>query len=235
MLQLLTKNGSQTGNAILTEITFERDFVFHIETDFGNTARLSYSELQSLFTYGIEMDYARWAADREAAIANSAGDEDGPAEQAFAEDFPAFLKQLFCGLTTDEVVAIPLPGMATGIYKQSPEVENFAYGMSATAIRDRVIATFRQANPDYNDAAINILMLSRGEDLDNPEVVSGIETMILSSHGIPAHRKAVVLVVFFADNYTADERPEIEYVAKMLSCDHVLVEPVFVSANSGER
>ena len=78
---LFTKNGQITGNAILVREIDEEETnklapsltdylkntnqkLYWVETDFGNTMRLSTNEINGMFTYGHEQDYDRWSAAR---------------------------------------------------------------------------------------------------------------------------------------------------------------------------
>jgi hypothetical protein len=82
MITLKTKDGSKTGNAIiyggedpmdslasLQARTFngvcdEPKPLFFVETDFGNHMKLSWTEIEEMFTIGQTMDYSFWHAKR---------------------------------------------------------------------------------------------------------------------------------------------------------------------------
>lgn len=65
MITLLTKDGKRTGNAII--IGGEDDdpeYIFHVETDFGNRIKITAEELNEMFTLGRVCSYEEWDAAR---------------------------------------------------------------------------------------------------------------------------------------------------------------------------
>lgn len=60
-----TKDGSLMGNAYIYDVTNENNRpCFHIETDFGNKAKMFIEDLECRFTPGYITDYDRWQRDR---------------------------------------------------------------------------------------------------------------------------------------------------------------------------
>lgn len=69
MITLFTRNGRETGNAIIygsDTSKFLEEPVFLVETDFGNRMRLTAKEIDDSFMIGRPQDYATWAKDRRA-------------------------------------------------------------------------------------------------------------------------------------------------------------------------
>ncbi len=81
MITLLTKDGTKTGNAIIyggddfvnvyspkvildLEPGTPMKPIFFVETDFGNRMKLTWSEIEELFTVGRVCPYDQWKADR---------------------------------------------------------------------------------------------------------------------------------------------------------------------------
>lgn len=81
MITLLTKDGSQVGNAIIyggddgfndnaiqmmiSTTNFEPKPIFYVETDFGNHMKLTWREIEERFTIGKVMDYNQWKSERD--------------------------------------------------------------------------------------------------------------------------------------------------------------------------
>lgn len=68
MITLLTKDSKRTGNAIIyggQDAMGDVDYVFLIETDFGNRNQLTAKELNQQYTLGRVCSYEEWFRDRE--------------------------------------------------------------------------------------------------------------------------------------------------------------------------
>lgn len=58
---LLTRNGQRIGNAILVSKELSSTgYFYNIETDFGNSARFTFEEMEEMFFWGPPMDYKEW-------------------------------------------------------------------------------------------------------------------------------------------------------------------------------
>lgn len=224
MLQLLTRDGARMGNAILTEVSYcekAKDFIFQLETDFGNVASLTYSELVSLFKFGVPMDYARWSSDRELAIANIDQDAFGFSGVNLqpTDEFSKYLRSLMAELTS--------PEPQEKVEPQPEDPMNFAYGRNHGEILKELTAAASKIGIDLTKYAV--IMLNRGENIRDADVVAQIDEQLNNIHDLLPHEKAAV--VLFDDNYHPDDREKIRSAITSESCDHLEVLPVFMSSS----